>query len=387
MDAMRMVLVFSGLVLLSSCGSAEQPSASSAPSAAPASASAPASAPATSASPTSVPSVIDSNYAIVRVFFATDRNKTKSTKPSEMFGSNRSSLAYGMCDVSIPRDHRMGELEYPAIWKFEFRENPERHVVLLNTVVESKEKFFSDVAHRVRQSKASSALLFIHGYNVTFEDAARRTAQITYDLGFEGAATFYSWPSRGTVSAYTIDEQNVEWTQSNLKNFLEDFLVQSSAENVYLIAHSMGNRALVRAVTSLLAEKPTLQNRLKEVILTAPDIDADVFKRDIVPALTSSARSVTLYASSEDRALAASKKIHGYLRAGDSGQGLVVVPGVETIDASNVDTSFLGHSYFAEERSVLSDIFYLVRNEQKADQRFGLRFVDTQAGRYWEFKR
>jgi len=49
---------------------------------------------------------------------------------------------------------------------------------------------------------------------------------------------------------------------------------------------------------------------------------------------------------------------------------LVVVPGVETIDASHVDTSLLGHSYFAETRSVLSDMFYLIRTGRGLDMRF-----------------
>jgi esterase/lipase superfamily enzyme len=148
----------------------------------------------------------------------------------------------------------------------------------------------------------------------------------------------------------------------------------------------MGNRALTRAVASLLTDKPIIRSRLKEVILAAPDIDAEVFKRDIIPALTKPDSPVTLYASSEDLALAASKKVHGYPRAGDSGQGLVVVPGIETIDATHVDTGLLGHSYFAEARSILSDMFYLIRYGQRADQRFGLRRVDAQAGHYWEFK-
>ncbi|HEY8360578.1 MAG TPA: alpha/beta hydrolase, partial [Ramlibacter sp.] len=68
----------------------------------------------------------------------------------------------------------------------------------------------------------------------------------------------------------------------------------SDAPNVYLTAHSMGNRAQTRALVSLLAEKPTLRSRLKEeVILTAPDIDADVFRRDIAPALVKAGRPVT----------------------------------------------------------------------------------------------
>ena len=332
------------------------------------------------------PSPPKPNYAVVRTFFATDRNLTGRSKPDEMFGGGRSTLTYGTCEVSIPRDHRIGGLESPSIWRLEFREDPEKHVVLLNATISSKDEFFVDMAARIHKSARNSAFLFVHGYNVTFEDAARRTAQISYDLTFKGAPIFYSWPSQGKTLAYTVDEQNIEWAEANLRGFLDDFFARSDAQNVYLIAHSMGNRALTRAVASLLTDKPDVRNRLKEVILAAPDIDADVFKRDIAPALTSTGQPVTLYASSEDLALAASKKIHGYPRAGDSGKGLVVVAGIETIDATGMDTGFLRHAYFAETRSVLSDMFYLIRDGRRADQRFGLRHIDTPAGRYWEFK-
>lgn len=394
MNVMRMIWMAVLLALLSSCGKKMEAPAPAAPppvSQAPtASAPAPPSPnlPTTKAvpRPAAADSLVDADYARVSVFFATDRNLTGKTKPAEMFGGGRSNITYGTCDVSIPRDHRMGELESPSVWRLEFREEPARHVVLLSISTAAKEQFFADVAARVRRSGKSNAFLFVHGYNVTFEDAARRTAQITYDLGFEGAPVFYSWPSQGTTAAYTVDEQNIEWAQANLRGFLDDFLTRSDAQNVYLIAHSMGNRALTRAVASLLTDKPALRKRLREVILTAPDIDAEVFKRDIAPALAATGRPVTLYASSEDLALVASKKVHGYPRAGDSGQGLVVIPGIETIDATQVDSSLLGHSYFAEARSVLADMFYLIRNGQRADQRFGLRSVDGQAGRHWEFK-
>jgi esterase/lipase superfamily enzyme len=327
------------------------------------------------------------NYAVMRVFFATDRNLTRSTKPYEMFGASRSELRYGTCEVSIPREHRMGALESPSILKLEFREDPAKHVALLKAEVLPKGKFFSGLATSISSSARRDALLFIHGYNVTFADAARRTAQIAYDLGFHGAPVFYSWPSRGTTAAYAIDEQSIEWSQTNLKTFLEDFLAHSDTQNVYLIAHSMGNRSLTYAVTSLLAKQPSLKQQLKEIILAAPDIDAEVFKRDLAPALINAGLPITLYASSEDRALVLSKQVHGWPRAGESGPGLVITSGIETIDATGTDTSFLGHSYYAEARSIVSDIFYMIRNGHRANERFGLYIVDTPSGRYWAFKK
>jgi len=326
-------------------------------------------------------------YAIVKTYFATDRSLTGDARPSAMFGAGRSDVRYGFCDVSIPRDHRMGELESPSVWKLEFREDPEKHVVLLSAVTTPADTFFASVADRVRHSQRKSAFLFVHGYNVSFEDAARRTAQISYDLGFDGAPVFYSWPSEGATAAYTVDEQSIEWAQANLRTFLADFLTRSDAQDVYLIAHSMGNRALTRAVASLMAEKPNLRPRLKEIILAAPDIDADVFKRDIAPGLVATGRPVTLYASSNDKALIASKAVHGYRRAGDAGGGLVILRGIETVDASIVDTSFVGHSYIAEDPTVLKDLHLLIRDGKAADQRATLRGIDGTAGRHWEFRK
>ena len=327
------------------------------------------------------------NYVAMPVFFATDRRLITNRDGTVGFGPQRGILSYGVCEVSIPRDHRIGVLETPSIWKLEFSENPEKHVVLLSTTVRSPDLFYQAVAQRVRLSKRKSAFVFVHGYNVTFEDAARRTAQMSYDLGFDGAPVFYSWPSQGVTHRYTVDEQNVEWAQANLRQFLGDFFARSGSTDVYLVAHSMGNRALTGALKTLLAERPTLKSRLKEIILTAPDIDAEVFRRDIAPALASNGRPVTLYASADDKALMLSKQVHGYPRAGDAGDGLVIVPGVETIDATGMDAGFLGHSYYGDNRSVISDIYYVMRDGKRANDRFGLVPRDISRGRYWVFKK
>jgi esterase/lipase superfamily enzyme len=220
---------------------------------------------------------------------------------------------------------------------------------------------------------------------VSFVEAARRTAQMAYDLGFDGAPVFYSWPSRGEPTAYLADEQMIEWAQPNLRAFLEDYVTKSDAEDIYVIAHSMGNRALTRAVSSLLSDRPELRPKIKAIILAAPDIDAEVFLRDIVPAMTRSGRPITLYASSEDKALKLSERLHAYPRAGDAGAGLVIVPGIETVDASKVATGLIGHSYFGDTRSILSDIFNIIRNGKSARDRFGLVEKQGQAGSYWIF--
>jgi esterase/lipase superfamily enzyme len=252
---------------------------------------------------------------------------------------------------------------------------------------QSRQQFLAQLEARTRAAKKRSAFVFVHGYNVSFEDAARRTAQVSYDLGFPGVPLFYSWPSQASTTLYLEDEQNIEWAETNLHSFLTDVLTQSGEAEVVLIAHSMGNRALTRVVAALSRESPALRGRIKEIILTAPDIDADVFRRVLAPALVASGRPITLYASSDDLALVASKQAHGYGRAGESGPGLIVLPGIETVDATGVDTSLLGHSYYGDSRSVLSDMFYLLREGKRAGQRFGLEAVDGSHGRHWKMAR
>lgn len=324
--------------------------------------------------------------AVMRVFFATNRELSGDRHPARLFGNMRGTLRYGSCEVSIPRDHRMGELECPSLLRLELRQDPDQHVVLMSAETAEHDAFMERLKQAIALHGSRSALLFIHGYRTTFEDAARRTGQLAYDLGFPGAPVFFSWPSQGKLSGYIVDEANVEWAQADLAAFLADFLQQSDAEHVYLLAHSMGSRAMARATASVIAARPELAGRIREVILAAPDIDAEVFRHQLLPALAGRPTPLTLYASSGDSALRASKAIHGYARAGESGPGLVVAPGVETIDASAVDTGFIRHAYFAEKRTALSDMYYLIQKHARAAERFGLQAVDGALGRYWTFR-
>ena len=324
------------------------------------------------------------DFIRMSVFFATDRNDSKNTDVNKRFSGKRGTLQYGVCTVSIPHDHKIGEIERPSLWRLEFSEDPKKHVVLQDIKVLNKDTYFKKLAADIKRSTKKSSFLFVHGYNVSFADAARRTAQISYDLLFDGEAVFYSWPSQGVTTAYTVDEANIEWAETNIKNFLEDYLVRSEAEEIYIVAHSMGSRGLNKALISLISERPELKSKIKEIILAAPDIDADIFKRDIAPQMVSKInRPITLYVSSDDLALKASRQVHGNLRAGDSKE-IVLVKGVETIDASGIDTSFLSHSYFAETTSIIADIFDIIKTGKRAAKREKLRTVKLKADIYWK---
>lgn len=306
--------------------------------------------------------------------------------PKLEYGNGRGSFVMGTCEVSIPRNHQVAELEAPSVFKLDFVEDPTRHVALLDIEEQDSETFFSQLRARVDQGVSKDAFVFVHGFNVTFEDAARRTAQLTYDLKFQGAPIFYSWPSQGGLFQYAVDETNVVWTVPHLREFLKEIASQSGAQSVHLIAHSMGNRALTSALRELAFEMRGMPPLFNEVVLTAPDIDAEIFRRDIAPAIVTTAKRVTLYASSNDEALVLSKQVHGYPRAGETGDGLVVIPGIETVDVSAVDTSLLGHSYYGDNATVISDMIDLVRNSKSARERSWLETARLDELFYWVFR-
>jgi len=306
---------------------------------------------------------------------------------ARMYGAGRGALELGVCEVSVPKSHDVGELESPSVLRLELREDPQRHVVLLGVRPEPAETFYAGLRDCVGRSRKKEAFVFVHGYNVSFEDAARRTAQIAYDLAFDGAPIFYSWPSQATLVGYPVDETNAAWTVPDLKEFLLGVARRSGARSIHLIAHSMGNRALTSALRELSSDLREDCPRFHQVVLTAPDIDAEVFRRDLAPAIVKAANRVTLYASSTDEALVLSKQFHGYPRAGDAGPQIIVVPNIDTIDVSGIDTSLLGHSYYGSNSTVLADLFDLVHLSKPPGQRKWLRAIQLEALTYWRFLR
>ncbi len=326
--------------------------------------------------------------AIVKVFYATDRS-VSSLNPLDYGPRRGSGLTYGRFDVSVPKDHRLAHLERPLkVWRLEFAEDRAKHFVILGRKRENAEEFYREAAQAVDASAKKEAFVFVHGFNVGFEEAVYRTAQLAYDLEFPGAAVLYSWPSNGALQDYIADQNNNDWTVPHLREFLESVANRTGAKVVHLIAHSMGNRALSNALAQITetrrnnAEIP----HFRQVILTAPDIDADTFKA-LARAMKGAADRITLYASSTDEALRVSKALGGgYPRAGDASTGIVVIPEVDSIDASLIDTGLVGHGYYGDNTSILSDMYGLIGTGSPPSERFRLEAVIVPAGRYWRFR-
>ena len=165
---------------------------------------------------------------------------------------------------------------------------------------------------------------------------------------------------------------------------MTDFADRSGANAVHIIAHSMGNRGRrLRAVNRIAAAAQRRSGKpFGQIILAAADVDADVF-RQLSKAYADVASRTTLYVSKRDLAVEASRWLHAFPRAGLMPPTLVV-PGIDTVNVTDVDLTMLGHGYVADARAVLTDMHTLILWGMPPDQRFGLRpRMNEQGRRFW----
>jgi esterase/lipase superfamily enzyme len=303
-------------------------------------------------------------FVEVKVHFATNRAIEGIDERGNLtFGNDRGELIRGRLRISIPPNHKPGKLEAPSVFRLELREDPERHVVLLDLAPLAPDAFDGSLASTLAATPGRKLMVYVHGFNNSFHEAARRTAQMAFDMSSEGVdlvPVLFSWPSGSSISPleYNLAWTNKDWAKTDLAAFLLELRERSGAEQIFLVAHSLGTHLLANAlerIDGLRCADPSPM--FDEVVLAAPDIDAGTFSKVLAPALRRAAGRTTIYAARQDLALQVSEQVHGGLtRLGDSSSQVFVVPDMDTIDASDINISDIGHGYYAEIRAVLRDI-------------------------------
>jgi esterase/lipase superfamily enzyme len=322
----------------------------------------------------------------VVTYYATNRGRSGNGEPAKFYATKLAPLAYGRALVSIPAAHTSGRLEQPSIWKLQLQPDPKKHFVLKSVTPLKTDEARWQMAKALEGSASKAILVFVHGYNTNFAETAMRTAQLAWDLDFPGVPFFFSWPSMGQVTSYLRDGETAELSQDAFNQVLDDLSELPTGE-MYVIAHSMGSR-IVSEVLKARAERGRATTRISELLLAAPDINAEIFRTRIAPRLAEMrGTQTTVYASSSDLALIASKAVNGYRRVGETAGGVFVYPGLETIDASKAALVMrdFGHSYLTDSAAVLRDIGSLLRLKLSAKAR-GLSETGTSPDIYWSLR-
>jgi len=323
-----------------------------------------------------------------RVWYGTDREPAgdEATEPyfTRTFDPE---LHFGSCVVCVPKSHRFGEIG--SSWlrrKFRTvvlrREDDTLRIVELQPL--DAEGFVTSIREELGHWQRRTALIFVHGYNVSFGEAALRAAQIGFDLRVEGITAFFSWPSKGDLIPYTADEASVELAEKHFISFLENLASIHELQEINILAHSMGNRLLLRTVDDLLRSKRagTLTVPIGQIILAAADVTAEKLKQTAAAYTSLAVRRVTNYSYQADRALLVSRKLHDQARAGLE-PPVFIHTGVDTISASNLDLDLLGHGYIASAAPLLYDLSQLVHENKPPNKRTRLEPAPPEPTAYW----
>lgn len=340
------------------------------------------------------------NWMVVPVYYGTDRARLPNDKRIDYGYDRGRRLELGRALVSVPKAHEVPQIERPwaitipyfRVKIYEEKEDPKKHFTMQELKTLSEAELLALVTERLAKSARykDHAFVFVHGYNTSFDYAVYRAAQIAYDIKFDGAPFVYSWPSGGGIASYTYDRESASQAENYLADFLKLVTQKSGAKHVSVIAHSMGNQLLLRVLQDLQRTKPD-GVEISQIIFAAPDVDRDAFEA-IAGQLKNFARGgITLYTAANDRALAVSRRFHGGVpRAGDVPvSGPLVMPGIDTIDATAVSMDSLGlhHSGYAESNALLQDIGLLIQTgERPPGKRVPiLQEVKTDKGAYWRY--
>ena len=224
-----------------------------------------------------------------------------------MFGGSRGlGLDFADIVVSIPPGRAPGEVRWPTTGPAD----PTRDFAVLRTdrmtLAEAKANF----DRRVRAVPGRRVLVFVHGFNTRFEEAVYRFAQIVYDSNVKVAPVLFTWPSGGNVTDYVYDRDSAMYSRDALEKVLQAIADDPNVGSISILAHSMGNYVLVESLRQMSIRDRGLPSKIRDVMLASPDIDVDVFRRQIAT-IDASPRTTqfTLFVSRDDRALGLSSLI------------------------------------------------------------------------------
>lgn len=245
---------------------------------------------------------------VVEMLVATTRSPDPSD-PGAMFSGERGrSLSFAGIAVSIPPDgyRQIGEVQWPDSQN----PDPTRTFTTVEARVLDKDAAIAEFDKRVRNTPKRQVLVFVHGYNTRFQDAVYRFAQIVHDSRADVTPVLFTWPSRGKLLQYGYDHESANYSRDALERLLQALQRDRNVGEISILAHSMGNWVTLEALRQMAIRDGGLAPKIRNVMLAAPDVDFDVFRRQIAE-IGVKPSIFTLFVSRDDEALAVSRRVWG----------------------------------------------------------------------------
>ncbi|MDE1991008.1 MAG: alpha/beta hydrolase [Rhizobiaceae bacterium] len=284
--------------------------------------------------------------------------RAQDARPGTYFNGERSTdLNFASITVSVPPDHRSGNIEWPRSPPG----NPEKDFVTRSgTYLPDEKRFIAELNQQLDQQPKGQrkVLLFVHGYNTLFAEGVYRFAQIVHDSHAPSVPVFFSWASRGRTLDYVYDTNSATIARDGLEHTIR-LLAASHADEINVLAHSMGNWATVEAFRQIVISGDVpLRNKLGTVVLAAPDIDKDVFESEM-RRIGKPKKPFLIIVSRDDRALGLSRFIAGGKERLGSSEDTAELTrlGAIVVDLSDVKgNDAANHGKFAQIAEIAPDL-------------------------------
>lgn len=176
--------------------------------------------------------------------------------------------------------------------------------------------FFKEIA-----SWRGTIVVFLHGYDETFEDSLRDAAVIANELEKRDGrgelpvkAVLFSWPSQGKTTDYSMDEANLEWSQAPFREFIGRLATARPPETaLHVVAHSLGSRLAFGLTDDLRSYSAP---PLTKLLFSSSDYDFHqaMQRKDLLERLVE--KDVFILVSDRDGPLITSQLLHGSPRLG-----------------------------------------------------------------------
>jgi esterase/lipase superfamily enzyme len=269
------------------------------------------------------------------VLVATTRER--DSRPGTYFNGERaSSLDYATITVSVPPTHVPGQIELASTPPGD----PSVNFVVRDAAYLDSDKAFVlalNAQLEMRPKASRNVFVFIHGFNTLFAEGLYRFTQVVQDSKAPGVPVLFTWASRGKIADYIYDNNSATAARDGLEHVLR-LALASDADQVNILAHSMGNWVTVEALRQIkISGDLQHRNKIGHIFLAAPDIDIDVFKSQM-RRFGKPSKPFYVILSKDDKALAASRFIAGgETRVGDDPNvAELAALGATVIDLSDV---------------------------------------------------